>query len=304
MAEERDNPTTARAEQRRVATAKITTPHLVACARAGVNLEVAVPTLRAGVKRKPMPDSVSVIVPAFREAPNIEPLARRVFAALEGVGGPVELIVVDDNSQDGTVEIVEELAKTLPVRVLVRTEERGLASAVLHGFENAKYDVLVVMDADLQHPPESIPDLIEPIIRGAAEMTVGSRYVRGGRIDGEWSWLRACNSWFATLLARPLVSLRDPMSGFAAIRRDVLQRAANLNPVGYKIVLELAVKTGCRRPTEIPIAFAQRQAGESKLSLSEQLRYLNHLVRLYWFRFRWIIVAIVAVGALLAMMWR
>ncbi len=240
---------------------------------------------------------VSVIVPAFREAPNIEPLTRRVFDALADARFDAELIIVDDNSQDGSVEIVERLAAEYPVRILVRTEERGLASAVLCGFEHAGHDILVVMDADLQHPPEAIPDLVDAVATGRAELAVGSRYAQGGSIAGEWNWLRKLNSFGATLLALPLVRLRDPMSGFAALHRDTWKRADRLNPVGYKITLELAVKARCKRYVEVPISFATRHAGSSKLSLREQFLYLNHLARLYWFRFKWLIVGAPLVAA-------
>ncbi len=241
--------------------------------------------------------SVSVVVPAYREAPNIEPLTRRVFDALPAARFDAELIFVDDNSGDGSVEIAERLAAEYAVRILVRTDARGLASAVLHGFEHAEKDVLVVMDGDLQHPPEAIPDLVEAVARDGADLAVGSRYVAGGDIVGEWSFLRNINSLGATLLARPLVRLRDPMSGFCALRRETWRRAAKLNPVGYKITLELAVKARCKRCVEIPISFGMREAGSSKLSLTEQLRYVEHLSRLYWFRFKWPIIGALVVAA-------
>lgn len=234
--------------------------------------------------------AVSVIVPAYREAPNLRPLTERVFAATGQAGLDAELIVVDDNSQDGSVETVEELAKRFLVRIVVRTQERGLSSAVLRGFEEAMGDVLVVMDADLQHPPEKIPELVECLTAGRADFALGSRYAGQGRIDRDWPLVRRLNSKVATLLARPLTRVRDPMSGFFALHRDTWRRAAGtgrtggLNPVGYKIALELLVKARCRRCVEVPITFADRAAGRSKLTLAEQLRYLRHLLRLYRFR--------------------
>lgn len=228
---------------------------------------------------------VSIIVPTFQEAQNIEPLTERAFSVLKNASLDGEILFVDDDSRDGSVEIVEQLGSSLPVRILVRTDERGLSSAVLHGFRHAANDVLVVMDADLQHPPEAIPSLVEAVTTGGADIAVGSRYVSGGSIQGEWSLLRHLNSVGATWLARPLISLRDPMSGFCAIKKDIWKRAAELNPIGYKIVLELAVKARCKNCVEIPIQFATRQAGESKLSLKEQMLYLRHLARLYWFKF-------------------
>jgi dolichol-phosphate mannosyltransferase len=179
--------------------------------------------------------------------------------------------------------LVGELAGEYPVRIIVRTGPRGLAPAVLEGFEHARGQVLVVMDADLQHPPEKVPELVECITTGRADFAVGSRFA-GGRVDQDWSLSRRLNSKVATLLARPLTRIRDPMSGFFALHCDSLRHAAKLDPVGYKIGLELLVKARCKRAVEIPITFATRHAGQSKLSLTEQLRYLRHLLRLYRFK--------------------
>ncbi|MHC4610440.1 MAG: polyprenol monophosphomannose synthase [Planctomycetota bacterium] len=239
--------------------------------------------------------SVSVIVPAYREAPNLRPLTERVFAATRQADLEAELIIVDDNSQDGSVDVVDELADRYPVRIIVRIHERGLSSAVLCGFDESAGEVLVVMDADLQHPPEKIPELVECITADRGDFAVGSRYAGQGSVDRDWPLLRRLNSTAATLLARPLTAVRDPMSGFFALHRDTWRRAAGrggaaaLDPIGYKIGLELIVKARCRRCIEIPIVFADRAAGQSKLTFAEQLRYLRHLLRLYSFRFfpRW-----------------
>jgi dolichol-phosphate mannosyltransferase len=235
------------------------------------------------------PPSISVVVPTFREAPNIPVLAERLFAALDAAGLSAELILVDDNSLDGTEAVAAELARTRPVRLIVRTTERGLSSAVVAGFEKAAHEVLVCMDADLSHPPESVPALVGPIARGEADFVIGSRYVAGGRTDDRWSLLRWLNSKVATLLARPLTAARDPMAGFFCLRRDTLGCAkdAGLNPIGYKIGLEILVKARCRRVVEVPIEFADRLHGKSKLTARQQIEYLLHLWRLYRFRWPW-----------------
>ena len=227
--------------------------------------------------------AVSVVVPTYREAGNLPALTRRLFAATRAADLKAELIFADDDSQDGSVELVEALAADYPVRIIVRSGPRGLAPAVLEGFEQATGDVLVVMDADLQHPPEKVPELVECITSGRADFAIGSRFA-GGSVDQNWSLFRRLNSKVATLLARPLTPVRDPMSGFFALGRDTWRHAARLDPVGYKIGLELLVKARCRRVVEVPIAFATRQAGQSKLRLAEQLRYLGHLLRLYRFK--------------------
>jgi dolichol-phosphate mannosyltransferase len=227
--------------------------------------------------------AVSVVVPTFREASNLRPLTERLFAATRAAGLEAELIFADDDSGDGSVELVGELAGQYPVRIIVRTGPRGLAPAVLEGFEHARGQVLVVMDADLQHPPEKVPELVECITTGRADFAMGSRFA-GGRVDQDWSLFRRLNSKVATLLARPLTRIRDPMSGFFALHRDTWRHAAKLDPVGYKIGLELLVKARCKRAVEVPITFATRHAGQSKLSFAEQLRYLRHLLRLYRFK--------------------
>ena len=188
---------------------------------------------------------------------------------------------MDDNSKDGTAEIVAELADTgHPVRLIVRVGERGLSSAVLRGFAEARGNVLVCMDADLSHPPEAIGLLVESLADGRADMAIGSRYVDGAGIDESWSVLRRFNSRFATLLARPFTSVKDPLAGFFAIRREVFARAERLQPIGYKIGLELMVKCACKEIREVPIHFSDRRYGQSKLNFTEQISYIRHLTRL------------------------
>lgn len=243
---------------------------------------------------------VSIVVPAFREAGNLKLLAERAFRALDDAGLSGEMIVVDDNSRDGSVELVESLAADYAVRIIVREHERGLSSAVLRGIEEAIGDVIVVMDADLQHPPESIPPLVRAVTHEGADFALGSRYVAGGEMAEAFGAFRRLNSWVATMMARPLTPLRDPMSGFFAFRRSSLDGAAPMNPIGYKIGLEVYVKCRCRNPKEVPISFGAREVGESKLSLKEQLLYVRHLGRLYWFRFWWLIItALILVAGLI-----
>ena len=167
----------------------------------------------------------------------------------------------------------------------MRTDQRGLSSAVLRGFSEAKGSVLVCMDADLSHPPEILPRMIETLEKDQVEFVIGSRYVRGGTTDAEWSWFRKLNSRVATLMARPFCRASDPLAGYFALPRAVFERAEALNPVGYKIGLELIVKCGCTRIAELPIHFSDRRFGQSKLSLREQINYLRHLKRLADFKF-------------------
>lgn len=226
---------------------------------------------------------ISIVVPALNEAANLPALAARIAAAM--VGKNYEILIIDDNSKDNTRAVCEELAKKYPLKLIVRTKPvNGLGGAVLHGFSVASGQILVVMDADLQHPPEKLPELVAPLENRSAEFVLGSRHVPGGSTGEKWGAFRKLNSWVATALARPFSgNSKDPMSGFFALRRETLDRAQRLMPLGYKIGLELMCKCRVARVTEIPIHFAERTAGESKLSLREQFRYLEHLSRLYDF---------------------
>lgn len=226
---------------------------------------------------------ISVIVPTFREAENLPHLVARLESLRDAEVLDLELVIVDDDSRDGTPDVVAALGKPW-VRLIVRSGERGLSTAVVHGLNAARHDLLVVMDADLSHPPERIPALVAALGAGA-DMAVGSRYVPGASTDEAWGLLRWINSQVATLMARPLTSIRDPMSGFFALRRQTLAAADELSPVGYKIGLELIVKCHCRYVREVPIHFSNRFRGESKLDLREQVRYLKHLRRLFLYRF-------------------
>lgn len=228
---------------------------------------------------------ISVIVPTFREVENLPHLAAAIHQAISGRSMTHEIIVVDDNSCDGTEEACERLSRDYPLRLIVRRDERGLSSAVVRGMREAAGATLVVMDADLSHPAAAIPMMVGALDQGA-DFVIGSRYVPGGSTEEGWGFYRWLNSKVATMLAWPLASVSDPMAGFFALRRQSFLSASRLDPIGYKIGLELLVKCRCRRVTEVPIHFANRLHGSSKLSLREQLNYLRHLCRLYSFRMK------------------
>jgi dolichol-phosphate mannosyltransferase len=228
---------------------------------------------------------ISLIIPALNEAPNLAPLLEQIAAA---VGSRAyEVIIVDDHSRDNTAEVCAELSKSYPLRLIVREHpSSGLSGAVLAGMAEARGELLVVMDADLQHPPAKIPELLAPLERGEADFVLGSRYVPGGSTFDKWTLFRRINSGVATFLARPFAgNVTDPMSGFFALKREAYQGARRLTPLGYKIALELMCKARARNVREIPIHFAQRARGESKLTLAQQFRYLEHLSRLYDFTY-------------------
>ena len=223
---------------------------------------------------------VSIVVPTYREALNIPELTKRIDAAMRPTGHTFDLWLMDDPSNDGVEKVVRDLGYSW-VHLVTRTPPRGLGFAVLEGLRKAPGDILVVMDADLSHPPERIPDLVSAAERPENDLVIGSRYAPGGTIAGDWSLLRHINSRAATLLARLFTWVKDPMSGFLAMRKDILDRAAgDLDPIGYKIGLELIVKCRCRRVAEVPIHFSDRQLGKSKMGLKEQIRYVVHVRRL------------------------
>jgi len=228
---------------------------------------------------------ISLIIPALNEAENLPILIPRIAAAL--AGRSYEILIVDDNSPDATPAVCAELARCYPVRLITRPVPKdGLSGAVLRGMAEATGATLVVMDADLQHPPEKLRELLDPLDSDQADFVLGSRYIAGGSTSGSWNLFRRINSWVATLLARPFAGhTRDPMSGFFALRRQSYQQAQRLTPLGYKIGLELMCKCRVKNVREIPIHFAQRTHGQSKLTFREQVRYAEHLSRLYDFTF-------------------
>lgn len=226
---------------------------------------------------------VSLIVPTYREAQNLPLLIERVARVRDLHGLAVELLVVDDDSRDGTAELLASRAETW-LRLIVRSRDPGLSPSVLEGLRQAKGDVMVCMDADLSHPPETIPLMLQKLEDGA-DLVVGSRYVARGTTSDDWGILRWLNSRVATLLARPLTRIHDPMAGFFALSRATYESGRDLDPIGYKILLELLVKCRCERVVEVPIRFENRRFGESKLTLKQQLQYLVHLRRLYIFKY-------------------
>ena len=226
---------------------------------------------------------ISIVVPTFQEVENIPLLLARINDVRQAYGLKLEVLFMDDDSGDGSVEAVAASGYDW-ARIIVRTQDRGLSPAVMDGFEAAQYPVLVCMDCDLSHPPEKIPQLVLGLNSGQ-QFIIGSRYVPGGSTDDDWGFFRFLNSAIATMLARPLTKVRDPMAGFFAMRKSDFEKGRDLNPVGYKIALELIVKCGLDNVGEIPIHFTDRQHGESKLSLRAQLQYLQHLRRLYMHSF-------------------
>ena len=215
---------------------------------------------------------ISIVVPTYNEAASLPILAERLGASLGGRDW--ELVVVDDGSPDGTADIAERLAPGLPVRVVRRAKKSGLASAVMAGFEAARGDLLVVMDADLSHPPEVVPALVDAVV-GGADLAVGSRYVRGGG-TADWPLRRRVVSRVACLLGNALVPVRDATSGFFALRRAAID-GVRLNAIGFKIGFEVIARGRFRKIVEVPYVFRDREHGASKFGRREIAQYLVQL---------------------------
>jgi dolichol-phosphate mannosyltransferase len=226
---------------------------------------------------------ISIVIPTYKEATVIRETLQRAARALASTGEAFELIVVDDSSPDGTADIAESLASELPVRVLRRPSRLGLATAVLDGWAMASGEVWGVMDADLQHPPELLARLVEALRDPQVGLAIGSRYTAGGGL-ADWSYLRRFISWGATHLAASVLPLAlaqvtDPMSGVFLVRKSALENV-QLNPLGYKILLEVLAKGRYQKWVEVPFVFEQRSHGSSKLGPRQYLEYLRHLARL------------------------
>ncbi|MBU5575065.1 MAG: glycosyltransferase family 2 protein [Candidatus Aenigmatarchaeota archaeon] len=218
---------------------------------------------------------LSIVIPTYNEKENIVTLIDKLFSifSLNRIKG--EIIIVDDNSPDGTGLLVERLRKKYRyLKIIHRKEKMGLSSAILAGFKIAKGNILGAMDADMSHPPEAIPIMLNEIKNGA-DFVIGSRYIKGGKIIG-WPFYRKLISKGATFLAKIFTKVRDPMSGFFLIKSKCLE-GRNINPKGFKICLELLVKANYKSVKEVPITFTDRQLGKSKLNLKEYYYYLSNL---------------------------
>jgi len=255
-----------------------------------------------------MPLELSVIIPTYNERDNIIPLVQRIDRALQGHA--CEIVFVDDNSRDGTADMIRNMSSPHPVRLLVRTDKRGLGSAVVDGIGLAGAPVIAVMDADLQHPPETLPGLLKAMREGA-DIAVASRYAKGGGCEG-WSLLRRVISKGAIVLAHMLLpsvrKVHDPMSGYFMFRRDSID-VAKLKPTGFKILLETLVVGGAKQAAEVPYIFQTRTRGESKLSSRQQIDYLKHLLSLFyrsgelWRFLKFCLVGLSGVGVNLGILW-
>jgi dolichol-phosphate mannosyltransferase len=223
---------------------------------------------------------LSLVIPTFNESENLPKLLEQVTNSLSGKD--YEIIIVDDDSPDKTWQLAEKLSENYKnLKVIRRCGERGLSSAVLEGFKQAEGEILAVMDADLSHPPEVIPQMYNAFT-DQTDLVVASRYIKDGGVE-DWPTHRFLISKAATFFARPLTSCHDPMSGCFMVSRDCIEGVV-LNPVGFKILLEILVKARFSHLVEVPFVFRNRFRGDSKLGSRVFLDFLGQLYTLYLYK--------------------
>jgi dolichol-phosphate mannosyltransferase len=227
---------------------------------------------------------LSVIVPTYNERGALPELVERLAATFREGGLDGEILLVDDNSPDGTADLAESLAERYPVRVLRRRGKLGLASAVVDGLAATSSDLVAVMDADLSHPPEALLPMIRAVESGSADLAVGSRYIHGGGME-DWPLTRQLVSMFANRLTLALTPVHDATSGFFVVRRCALDGVA-LNPIGFKIGLEVIARARYDRCIEVPYVFTDRKQGFSKFTHREVIAFLKQLCILYSDKYR------------------
>jgi dolichol-phosphate mannosyltransferase len=231
----------------------------------------------------PTPAALSIVVPTYNERDRVVDLVNAVFAAFDAERLDGELVVVDDNSPDGTGALADELAATRPrLKVLHRTGKLGLGTAVVAGFEASSAPVAGVIDADMSHPPAILPRMFAVMRETNADVVIGSRYIEGGGTRN-WPLSRLLMSRAACLVAVGLTPVADATSGLFLVRRD-LARGVEIKAGGFKICLELLVRGRPSSVVEVPYVFENRTAGESKMNLKEALGYVVQLRDLHAFK--------------------
>jgi len=223
--------------------------------------------------------ALTIVVPTYNERGRLGALLERLFAACDREGLAIDVVVVDDNSADGTGDVAEEWATRRAVRVIHRIGKLGLGSAVLEGLALARTEIVGVMDADLSHPPELLPKLFRTITSRGLDVVVASRYIPGGG-TAMWPLRRQLLSRLACALTRPVTPVRDAMSGFFMLRRERLS-GFRTSVRGFKIGLEILVRSRPRSLAEVAYVFVDRTDGVSKMSFKEGFGFLTQLVRLY-----------------------
>ena len=226
---------------------------------------------------------ISIIIPTYNEANNIPSLLKRIEKAMANLPYSYQCILIDDNSPDSTYEIAKNLSKQYPLIPYLRKKKHGLSSAMYDGIKLATGRIIGWIDADLQHPPELIPDLVRAIEQDGYQMSIASRLVKGGRVE-KWPWYRRFISWGGRMLVWPLTPVKDTMSGFFFLRQRVIEGIV-FRPIGYKFGLEIIIKGNHQgKIKEIPYIFAHREKGGSKMTWKTHFAYIYQVFLLYLYK--------------------
>jgi len=222
---------------------------------------------------------VSIVIPTYNEREGIEDQISYIFEHLDKAGINGEVVIVDDNSPDLTWELCEQLKSKYNLVVIRRPGKLGLASAVIDGFNASNGDIRGVMDADGSHDAAIIPDMVKAIKAGECDLAIGSRYVPGGGTK-DWPPIRIFISKFAIMLGKPLTRVQDITSGFCLFKKEVIE-GVELDPIGWKIVLEIIIKGKHKQWKEFPYMFRDREKGKSKIGKGAVIDYIKHLFKLW-----------------------
>lgn len=225
---------------------------------------------------------LSIVLPTYNEKDNLQAIVKEILNEFKNNSINGEIIIVDDNSPDGTGKIADRICrKNSKVRVIHRIGRKGLSSAAMEGFELSNAKFVGLMDSDRSHPTGKIGEMFRLVKSDKAELVIGSRYVRGGKI--ELGWYRNILSYIATSLARPLTNIKDPLTGFFIMKRSLLYKK-KLYFKGFRTLLEILMVVRPEKVVEVPITFISRKKGKSKAGINEIFQYLSNLIRYYWRR--------------------
>ncbi|RJQ29348.1 polyprenol monophosphomannose synthase [Candidatus Parcubacteria bacterium] len=224
--------------------------------------------------------SISIIVPTYNEAKNIQPFLEEIFNIVDTTIADIEFIFVDDNSPDGTGGIIESLKNSYPIRCIHRSGKLGLGSAVIEGFKQSKREYLGVMDADLSHDPTILNDMIRAL--DTHDIVIGSRFAEGSEVE-DWKWWRKLTSRVGVGMSKMISGSNDPLSGYFMFKKSVIH-GITLETKGYKILFEILVKGTWRSIQEFPFTFRMRTHSASKLSIQEYFLFAGQLVCYAWYR--------------------
>jgi len=220
--------------------------------------------------------SISIIIPTYNECKNIPILVEEIFQTIAPYPHlDVELIIVDDNSPDGTGAIADELSKKFPVQVIHRSGKCGLGSAVMAGFRQSSRALLGVMDGDLSHDPAVLPGMISKLEE--CDIVIGSRFNPVSQMEGKWPFFRKLTSQVGVFLAKKIANVSDPLSGYFFTKRSVIEKVSLTSP-GYKILFEILVKGNYSQCCEVPFIFRSRKFSTSKLDLTEYLLFFKQIL--------------------------